>query len=213
MSLEVLEWYFVSASVAIIIISCLLLVGRNFVLCSNIKDTAGAQSVAWSKRTALYLKCLRISYLLLAGLFITLSPFRTILLATFTTWECWPYLSPSPSISSCSSTRYVCVSLGVRDRSKSPMTPMDRFPWELRRSQFTPILNCTLTKERAQSSVPSQMPRKAGCMCFWESKWNLSWLWLKRAPCCGGFAPSVPRIIQLNFLLVMMPGCDMTLFG
>lgn len=107
----------------------------------------------------------------------------------------------------------VCVSLGVRDRSKSPMTPMDRFPWELRRSQFTPILNCTLTKERAQSSVPSQMPRKAGCMCFWESKWNLSWLWLKRAPCCGGFAPSVPRIIQLNFLLVMMPGCDMTLFG
>lgn len=130
MSLEVLEWYFVSAGVAIIIISCLLLVGRNFVLCSNIKDTAGAQSVAWSKRTALYLKCLRISYLLVAGLFITLSPFRTILLATFTTWECWPYLSPSPSISSCSSTRYVCVcvSLGLRDRSKSPMTPMDRFP-------------------------------------------------------------------------------------
>lgn len=110
---------------ATIIISCLLLVGRNFVLCSNIKDTAGAQTVAWSKRTALYLKCLRISYFC-SSLFLPSELFCSQLLQHENAGlicRLRHQFHPALLQGMC-----VCVSLGVRDRSKSPMTPMDRFP-------------------------------------------------------------------------------------
>lgn len=157
------------------------------------------------------LKRLPISDLLPSGLFLILSLFRTILLATFTTWECWPCLLPSPSISSCSSTRYVRVFWWVKDRSECEkwLMPMDRFPMNCDSYYYTNS-KLHLNQETGQSPGLLQMPQKTVPAVLASEGEEHQLARTERVECYRGFTPVfLGRFSWISYLLwFTMTGWD-----